>query len=175
MYFGYDQTLSDPLRVGVIGTGDEGNILIGAINPEFLQVTAICDIRPSSIHRAIHGDWGGSRPDYTHSLRPGLMQVYGWKSEDEVEKHLKIYEDYHELIAQDDIEAVIIALPLHLHAPVALAAMQAGKHVLTEKLMAHNVAQCKLMGRVAEQTGICTWPQVTNATTAFSTTTPYIC
>ena len=31
--------------------------------------------------------------------------------------------------------------------------MKAGKHVLTEKLMAHNVAQCKEMGRVAEQTG----------------------
>ena len=29
--------------------------------------------------------------------------------------------------------------------------MQAGKHVLTEKLMAHNVAQCKVMGRVAEK------------------------
>jgi predicted dehydrogenase len=33
--------------------------------------------------------------------------------------------------------------------------MQAGKHVLTEKLMAHNVAQCKVMARVAEQTGLC--------------------
>ncbi len=149
MYFGYDATLTNPVRVGVIGTGDEGNILIGAINPNFIEVKAICDIRPSSIHRAFFGDWGGSRPDYTHSLRPGLMQVYDWKTEQEAKNKVQVFRDYRELVAQDDLEAVIIALPLHLHAPVALAAMQAGKHVLTEKLMAHNVAQCKLMGRVA--------------------------
>jgi predicted dehydrogenase len=50
-----------------------------------------------------------------------------------------------------DIEAVIIALPLWLHAPVAALAMERGLHVLTEKLMAHNVAQCKVMSRMAEQ------------------------
>ena len=48
-----------------------------------------------------------------------------------------------------DIEAVIIALPLWLHASVAAQAMQKGLHVLTEKLMAHNVAQCKVMSRMA--------------------------
>ncbi len=47
---------------------------------------------------------------------------------------------------------MIIALPLHLHAKVAIEAMKAGKHVLTEKLMAHNVAPVQGMGRVAEQT-----------------------
>ncbi|MEM8679370.1 MAG: Gfo/Idh/MocA family oxidoreductase [Planctomycetota bacterium] len=151
MYFGYDANLGDPVRVGVIGTGDEGNILIGALNPNYQQVVAISDIRPSSIHRAIHGDWGGSRPAYTHSLRPGLMQIYGWPSEDEARQHVEVYEDYHELIKNPDVEAVIIALPLHLHAAAAVAAMQAGKHVLTEKLMAHNVAQCKIMGRVAKE------------------------
>ena len=53
-----------------------------------------------------------------------------------------------------DVEAVIIALPLHLHAQAAVQAMLKGKHVLTEKLMAHNVAQCKVMARVSEQTGM---------------------
>ena len=149
MYFGYEPTLGDPVRVGVIGTGDEGNILIGALNPAYLQVVAIADIRPSSIYRAFHGDWGGGNPQYTHSLRPGLMQIYDWKSEDEARKNVAVYEDYRELIANADVEAVIIALPLHLHAAASVAAMRAGKHVLTEKLMAHNVAQCKLMGRVA--------------------------
>ena len=56
MYFGYDK-ITNPVRVGVIGTGDEGNVLISAINPEYVQVVAIADIRPSSIHRAFHGDW----------------------------------------------------------------------------------------------------------------------
>ena len=47
---------------------------------------------------------------------------------------------------------MIIALPLHLHAPAAIAAMKAGLHVITEKLMGHSVHECKEMARVAEQT-----------------------
>jgi predicted dehydrogenase len=153
MYFGYDK-LTDPVRIGIIGTGDEGNILIGALNPDYVSVVAIADIRPSSIHRALHGDWGGSDAYRTHSLRPGLIEKYGWKSEDEARRNVKIYERYEELLDNSDVEGVIIALPLHLHAAASIQAMLKGKHVLTEKLMAHNVAQCKLMSRIAEQQGL---------------------
>ncbi len=149
MYFGYEK-VTDPVKVGVIGTGDEGNVLIGAINPEYVQVVAIADIRPYSIHRAFHGDWASPT---AQAVRKGLMAVYGWKSEDEARKHVKVYDGknggYEALIADPEVEAVIIALPLHLHAPAACKALKAGKHVLTEKLMAHNVAQCKVMGRLA--------------------------
>ncbi|MEE3369866.1 MAG: Gfo/Idh/MocA family oxidoreductase [Planctomycetota bacterium] len=152
MYFGYSK-VGDPVRVGVIGTGDEGGVLIGAINPDYMQVVAVADVRPSSIHRAFHGDWGGSRPAFTHSIRPGLVDKYGWSSESEARKHVKVYDaekgGYEELLKNPDVEAVIIALPLHLHAPVSIAAMQAGKHVLTEKLMAHSVGQCKQMVRTS--------------------------
>jgi predicted dehydrogenase len=148
MYFGYGRP-SNPIRVAIIGTGDEGNVLIGALNPDYVQVQAICDIRPSSIHRAIHGDW--ATPS-TALARPGLMKVYDWKSDAEAKAHLTIYQDWKRAIEDPQVEAVIIALPLHLHALVAVAAMQNGKHVLCEKLMAHNVAQCKLMARFAHET-----------------------
>lgn len=156
MYYGYENSIGgDPLRVGVIGTGDEGSVLIGAINPEFVQVKAIADIRPYSIHRAWHGDWYG---ESALKARPGLIATqgpkFGYKTEEEARKQVKVYRDnYEDLLADDDIEAVIIALPLWLHAEAAIKAMRAGKHVLTEKLMAWNVAQCKEMARVAEQTG----------------------
>ena len=81
MYFGYgDQTdpnkgLADPVRVGIIGTGDEGGVLIGALNPNYVDVVAIADIRPYSIHRAFHGDATAL------SARPGLMSIYGWENE----------------------------------------------------------------------------------------------
>lgn len=149
-YFGY-QAVNDPVRIGIIGTGDEGNVLIGSLTPEYIQVQAICDIRPYNIHRAFHGD--ASSPNALR-VRPGLMAKYGWKSEDEARENVAVYEDYQELLARDDIEGVIIALPLHLHAQVAIAALRAGKHVLTEKLMAHSVGQCKEMSRVAQQTGL---------------------
>lgn len=146
MYFHYGK-VGDPLRVGVIGTGDEGQVLIGAINPDYVQVTAIADIRPYNVHRAFHGDWAG---DAALAARPGLITKYKWTGEDDARKHVKVYDkDYHDLLKDPTVEAVIIALPLHLHAKVAIEAMQAGKHVLCEKLMAHNIAQCKVMGRFA--------------------------
>jgi predicted dehydrogenase len=153
-YFGYGDKMDNPVRVGVIGTGDEGGVLIGALNPNYVQVVAIADIRPYNLHRGLHGDWGGSDPQNTHNIRTGLMEKYGWSTEDEARKHVKVYVDYHELLANPDVEAVIIALPLFLHAAAAVDAMKAGKHVLTEKLMAHNVAQCKVMSRISEEQGL---------------------
>ena len=150
-YFGYGASLGDPVRIGVIGTGDEGNILIGAINPEYVDVVAICDIRPSSIHRAFHGDWSN---DNIHKLRRGLMEVYDYKTESAAREHVAVYERYQDLLADPNIEAVIIALPLHLHHPVSMEAMAAGKHVLTEKLMAHSVMQCKEMCRAAAESNL---------------------
>jgi len=152
IYFGYDAKIENPLRIGIIGTGDEGGVLIGGLNPDFVQVVAIADIRPYSVHRAFHGDWSS---DGTKRARPGLMDVYGWKTEDEARKHVKVYEDkYEELLADANVEAVIIALPLWLHDVAAIRAMRAGKPVLTEKLMAHSVHQCKEMARVADETGM---------------------
>ncbi len=151
-YFGYGQSLDRPLRVGILGTGDEGNVLIGAINPNYLDVKAIADVRPYSIHRAFHGDQYS--PDVAE-IRTGLMKKYGWSTEDEARRHVAVYKDYRDLLKEaKDIEAVIIALPLHLHAPAAIEAMRAGYHVLTEKLMGHSVHECKEMSRAAKQTGL---------------------
>jgi predicted dehydrogenase len=156
LYFGYGPKLDDRLRVGIIGTGDEGGVLIGAINPDYIDVVAIADIRPYSIHRAFHGDWYSPG---AHAARPGLLEIYkkteGWADEDAARKHIEVYTDgYAALLDDPDVEAVIIALPLHLHHQAAVDAMRKGKHVLTEKLMAHNVAQCKEMARVSNETGL---------------------
>src|SRR5688572_4432287 len=150
-YFAYDK-VSDPVRIGVIGTGDEGSVLIGAHNPAYTKIVAIADIRPYSVYRAFRGD---ETSPGTLQARPGLLAKYGWKSEDEARKHIKVYDqDYHDLLADPEIEGVIIALPLHLHALVAIEAMRAGKHVLTEKLMGHSIHECKEMSRVAKETGM---------------------
>jgi predicted dehydrogenase len=148
-YFGYKK-IDNPLRVGVIGTGDEGGVLLGAINPDYIDVVAIADIRPYSVHRAFYGDWYSPG---AHDARPGLLDVYqreGWADRSAAEDHIKVYTDgYDALLDDPNIEAVIIALPLHMHHPAAMAAMRKGKHVLTEKLMAHDVAQCKELARAA--------------------------
>ena len=149
-YYGYGKVAGNPLRVGFIGVGDEGNVLLGAVNKDYLQVVAICDIRPFSIHRAFHGDVSS---EAANKARPGLMKKYDWKTREEAEKHVKIYHDYKELLADKNVEAIVIGLPLHLHAQVAIDAMRAGKHVLTEKLMAKTITECKHMARAAAETG----------------------
>src|SRR5262249_45473307 len=130
-------------------TGDEGGVLIGAINPEYVDVVAISDIRPYNVHRAFEGDQ--SSPS-VQLVRPGLMAKYGHKTRAKAEEKIKTYTDYKELLKDPKIKGVIIALPLHLHHSVAIEALQAGKHVLTEKLMAQTVGKCKSMGRVAHRT-----------------------
>ena len=148
--FGY-QKIANPVRIGIIGTGDEGQVLIGGCTPEYVDVVAICDIRPYNVHRAFHGDWATPAGI---SARPGLIKKYDFASEHAAREHITVYTDYKELLKDPKVEAIIIALPLHLHASVAVEALQAGKHVLTEKLMAHSVAECKVMGRVANKTGL---------------------
>ena len=154
LYFNYGAIKNDRLRVGIIGTGDEGGVLIGALNPDYIDVVAIADIRPYNIHRAFYGDLSS---DGTKAARPGLCDIYGWKDQTEGEEHVKIYcqekgQTYDALLKDPKVEAVIIALPLWLHDIAAIKAMRAGKHVLTEKLMAHSVWQCKEMARVAGET-----------------------
>ena len=150
LYFGYGASVGEPLRVGFLGTGDEGSVLLGAHNPAYLNVVAIADIRPYNVFRAFHGDV--SSPS-ANTARPGLIAKYKWSGEDEARRNVKVYGAYEELLADDSVEAVVIALPLHLHAEAAIKAMRAGKHVLTEKLMGHSIHECKEMGRVAQETG----------------------
>ncbi|MFM8635353.1 MAG: Gfo/Idh/MocA family protein, partial [Planctomycetia bacterium] len=149
IYFGYGRSVGSPLRVGVLGTGDEGSVLLGAHNPDYLNVVAIADIRPYNVFRGFHGDVSSAT---AYAARPGLMAKYDWTTEDQARKNVKVYGAYEELLADKTIEAVVIALPLHLHAEAAIKAMRAGKHVLTEKLMGHSIHECKEMGRVSRET-----------------------
>jgi predicted dehydrogenase len=138
VYFGYEKLGGKPVKAGLIGAGDEGGVLIGEHNPEYLEFIAYSDIRPYNQKRIFTGEPTG--------LRKGFNYKYG----KDATKKIKLYEDYHELLNNKEIEAIVIALPLHLHAPVAIDALTAGKHVLCEKLMAWNISQCKDMIKAAK-------------------------
>ncbi len=57
----------------------------------------------------------------------------------------KWYASWRDLLSDPEIDAVYIAAPVYLHAPVAVGAAEAGKHVLCEKPMALNNGECDLM------------------------------
>jgi predicted dehydrogenase len=65
----------------------------------------------------------------------------------------RIYRDYTELLAQPDVDGVSVCVPNHLHAPVTIAALEAGKHVLIEKPLATTVAEGEAMAEAAARAG----------------------
>jgi predicted dehydrogenase len=115
----------EKVRIGVIGTGAQGqNLLRQLMSLPNAEVVALCDI-------------------YTPH-RIGAMEIAGEKAQ--------AYRDYRALLDRKEIEAVVIATPLHQHAPVSIDAMQAGKHVLCEKAIAYSMDQAKAMARTARET-----------------------
>ena len=101
------------LKVGVIGTGSRGTGLIRIMNrPGMMEVIGCADIIPFRLSEGL-------------SLAPGA----------------KGYSSYEDLLADPVIEAVIIATPFSTHDEVALAALDAGKHVYCEKTMVKGIPQ----------------------------------
>lgn len=109
--------MGDRLRCGVIGTGAFGLEHLNSLQ-QCPRATAVA-IAESNVARA--------------------------KEASERYKIPRSYTDYHELLEQADIDAVTIALPSYLHAPVAIEALKARKHVLVEKPMALNAREASKM------------------------------
>lgn len=141
LYFGYGAIQGKPVRTAFIGTGDEGNILINEHPTDYMDIVAIADLRPANLERTMVG----SHP----TVRRGLKAVMGNAKASQVE----LFTNHKDLLAKKDelgLEAVVIAVPLNQHAPIAIECLEAGLHVLSEKLMAQTVTQCKEMIRAAE-------------------------
>ena len=126
--FGYKPP-EKPLTVGLLGAGQQGRRLLRAVSPKYLAVKSIADIRPSSRKLAA-----------------------------EIARDAHAYDSYEKLLsaAKDDgVEAVIIALPSHLHAAAAQAALEAGLHVFIEPPMALSVADAKKIVARSEEKKLC--------------------
>ncbi len=66
----------------------------------------------------------------------------------------KAYGSYEELLGDPDVEAIYNPLPNHLHVPWSIQAAEAGKHVLCEKPIAMNVAECRSLLEARDRTGV---------------------
>lgn len=111
----------DKLRIGIVGCGGIANQkhLPSLKKLEHLcQLTAFCDVIPERAQNA--------------------ADEYGVKN-------AKVYTDYHELVASDDVDVVHVLTPNVMHSPITVAAFEAGKHVMCEKPMAHSSADARKM------------------------------
>ena len=149
VYYGYQSWKGNKaVRTALIGCGDEGGVLVGDHNPEFNEIVAVCDIRPTNLKRIFEGEPNGPRK--------GLNKIYGKGTAAKVEKD-HAYDSLDKLLADKDklgLEAVIIATPLNTHDVITKACMDAGLHVLCEKLMARTITRCKDMTRYAQEKGL---------------------
>lgn len=140
---------SDTLNFACVGFGGMGMNNASDLIEAGENMVAVCDIDPGFVERQLAG-----------RLRPnrdtGIVSPSAIRLRDAYTKAAK-YSDFREMLdRQRDIEAVIIATPDHLHAPIAVAAMRAGKHVYVQKPLTYSVHEVRLLARVAAETKVAT-------------------
>jgi predicted dehydrogenase len=85
-----------------------------------------------------------------------VCDTHRWRARDKAQAWGvdKVYSNYRELLADPEVDLVELLVPHHLHAEMAIAACQAGKHVSVQKPMALNVTEADQMIEAAEQAGV---------------------
>ena len=119
--------MSKPLKVGLVGAGGISKFHMSPYleHPDRVQLTAVCDIVPP------------------------LAQEYARKAGVEA-----VYLDYDDMLREADIDAVDICTGHNLHAPQAIAAAAAGKHVIVEKAMSNTLQDCRAMIEATDRAGV---------------------
>ncbi|MBS1787179.1 MAG: Gfo/Idh/MocA family oxidoreductase [Acidobacteria bacterium] len=88
---------------------------------------------------------------------------YGSHTGSEAYKGCTAYMDFRELLEKESgLDAVYVATPDHWHAPISIAAMRKGKHVLCQKPMAHSIGEARRMAAVAREMKVATALPVNN-------------
>ncbi len=174
---------SDKLTIASIGVGSQGlRVLLDLLRLPNVQIVAVCDVNrgssdyldwgPNELRdkvRTVLDDpsWGAKSPGPTagREVAQSIVNAYYAKDRGQASYNAcTAYEDFSELLAKEhDLDAVIVSTPDHWHAPIAIAAMRAGKHVYSQKPMAHNVWECREMARVAAETKRATQVSIFNS------------
>ncbi|ULQ56995.1 Gfo/Idh/MocA family oxidoreductase [Flavihumibacter rivuli] len=113
---------NEKVVIGAVGTNSRGFYLAKmlALLPN-VEIGYVCDVDANVLAKTI----------------AEIEKVSGKKP--------KGYNDVRKLLAEKDLDAIVIATPDHWHAPAALMAVQAGKHVYVEKPCSHNPAEGELL------------------------------
>ncbi len=113
------------VSTAVIGTGNRGSHLLrGVLEQSNAKVAALCDIKPDRLDKA---------------------------ASEAARDNPATYSDWRKVIDRKDVEAVFIATPPYLHSAMAVAALQAGKHVYCEKPIGVNAAQVRELVEAAKR------------------------
>ena len=117
---------SNHVKTGHIGVGNRGGSLLRtALQVPGSMPIAVCDKQPSKIK------------DFKKSIEDVISRRDG----DENKPTIQTSDDYRRILDNKEVEAVFIATPHYLHGPMAIDAVEAGKHVYCEKAMAFTIGE----------------------------------
>ena len=108
---------NDRIAYGLIGAGGRGQYLNKMFQKLGAQCVALCDVYDANLRSAQKDSPAG----------------------------VKTYVEYHDLLAQQGVDAVVIASPDHHHCPMLLAALKAGKDAYQEKPLSHTLEESRIM------------------------------
>ena len=122
---------TNKIRVGSIGTGGQGSFHLrdGLARAESCEVVAVCDI-------------------YLPHLEGG------WKNAGGEQRKVAKYTNYHEMLDKEELDAVVIATPLHTHYQIVLDCLDAGKYVFCEKTLCYEIEDCRDIVKKCHETGL---------------------
>src|SRR6201993_4192944 len=164
---------SDLLNIAAVGVGGMGRTNL--INLASQNIVAMCDVDWgyaekgfAQLDNAIAGlstriaapdpEQQPGKPLIAFDREQAKFRLAGMQRLKDV--HLpkaKRYSDYREMLEQQkDIDAVVVATPDHMHATIALAAMELGKHVYVQKPLAWSVDEARRLARRAKETKVAT-------------------
>ena len=135
---GRGSAAADRVRVGFIGTGNQGmGLLKRFLAADLGDVVAVCDVN--------EGSTGYKEPDHFYGREPAAELVRKGAGSQGSPAACAAYADFRQLLDRKDIDAVVIVTPDHWHAAMTLLAADAGKDIYCEKPLTFAAAEGKRM------------------------------
>ncbi|HQX53650.1 MAG TPA: Gfo/Idh/MocA family oxidoreductase, partial [Planctomycetaceae bacterium] len=140
---------SNRINVALIGCGNQSRVdLPSMLRQPDAQVVAVCDVN--------RGSNGYARPEHFLGREPAQKKVneyYAEKTRSGTYNGCDAYSDFRDVLARDDVDAVMIVLPDHWHALATVKACEAGKDVYCQKPMSLTIHDGQQMIKAVRQHG----------------------
>ncbi|MBK8091940.1 MAG: Gfo/Idh/MocA family oxidoreductase [Verrucomicrobiaceae bacterium] len=129
--------------IGVGGMG--GNTMMSVLQHPKVRIVGMCDVDAKTLELATKG-MSSRRKELQD---PAAKERLG---------DAATYRDYREMIAKmgDSVDAITIGTPDHMHAPIAVSALRAKKHIYLQKPLTHHIHEARILGAEAAKAGVTT-------------------